>query len=398
MSGFNASANVSCWKQHVCVACECTFRYLLTRKVTAQGGTREAAMVNLQKQMAKTVSQEVDYCPCPECGVVQPDMVAARRRGRALLGLLGLIPLAIGWLLGGIYAVPIATSAIAAGCGAAGAALMLFLTNRVQPNRRPEANRVQVLKRLKDESMVIDASSGSASNVAYDGTDVSPTAWGAFGVGCVAVLAALSPWILSSISGWTVNQNWYPAVAGPGDASRYYMQGKLSSLKGMWRGSAGAKVINAADLGLANPMLTAKTKSSSWGNTISGKSPSNSNNRMYLDVNLPTDASLAGNELSMDVATDVQFPYMVGNSFQDERRQFREAAKLRLASPGAGATYVAAWRYGNILATILILASCLGLYRMQHSLIGAANPPRILPVGFDEAQEEEAFEDQPDAD
>ena len=38
-----ASVELECWKEHVCVGCGCTFRYLMKRKQTGEGPTEKAA-------------------------------------------------------------------------------------------------------------------------------------------------------------------------------------------------------------------------------------------------------------------------------------------------------------------------------------------------------------------
>jgi hypothetical protein len=71
-----------------------------------------------------------------------------------------------------------------------------------------------------------------------------------------------------------------------------------------------AVVTNGPELGLENLKLQGETKKSEWGDTISGKSVSNSSRTMWATVNLPADAELAGKTLKLTIIVEAIYPHV----------------------------------------------------------------------------------------
>src|SRR5438270_7840101 len=76
-SKFKATVEIARWKEHVCVGCGSTFRYLIKREQTAQGPSAGAAEDAARRAAADWIDKDVEIEPCPACGMYQPDMVAA---------------------------------------------------------------------------------------------------------------------------------------------------------------------------------------------------------------------------------------------------------------------------------------------------------------------------------
>src|SRR5579864_4323989 len=74
-----ATVTLRGWKQHTCVHCGGQFQYLMERKNTRRGPSKDAARESAGSFAHLSLRNEVDWHPCPTCGLVQPEMVAARR-------------------------------------------------------------------------------------------------------------------------------------------------------------------------------------------------------------------------------------------------------------------------------------------------------------------------------
>jgi hypothetical protein len=98
----------------------------------------------------------------------------------------------------------------------------------------------------------------------------SPAVLAVVGLALLAVglIGAPAPQLACAIAGWTVNDEAYPPVVGPGDETRIYMKHSISSIKGYWRGTPKVTVRS----GSKKLAAKATTNDNSWGRTISAKS------------------------------------------------------------------------------------------------------------------------------
>jgi hypothetical protein len=193
-----------------------------------------------------------------------------------------------------------------------------------------------------------------------------------------ALVTVFTPILFSTLLGWPKNSAWAPEVVGPGDEACFYFRDKLTSCKSMWNGSASAKVANAE--GNLPAALSARTKNSNWGNTISGKSVSNSSNHMFAYITIPPQPELAGKTLTLDVATNVNFPYKEGRSFSEQSSAFAEQTTLRLASPGAGTLYAQMFWGGHSIALALIALAWWLTSAACKQLKASALPTLVIPL------------------
>ncbi len=217
--------------------------------------------------------------------------------------------------------------------------------------------------------------------------------WFGLMVGGAALAAVLAPLILPIVNGWTKNDT-YPAVVGAGDTTCVYFDQKIKSLKGMWHGSA--QVTSKS-----NPELSfrGKTKNSTWGNTISGKSVSNENNAMWVELTMPESADVVGKTIDLDVTVNATYPLEMNGGFDDMRDSFSHSESITMSAAGAGGTYWASWIYGQLGAFLLVIVGGLVLNGTAKGLVNRANPPEILVAGGDDEEEDDDYpEDDLDED
>ena len=381
---YTATISVSCFKQHACVGCQSKYSYKLERNVKGQGPTELAASKNAEKAAVKAIENESDFHPCPACGIVQPEMVADVRSGFFWTGaIVGVIGMAVALILGWTLVVTIAVSAYVA-AAVAGIVLLIFAVGCFyNPNRSPESNRITSEKNVSLGTLSLDEKSESlVGPVVDEHCGLAAGHMAALGMMLVAIGVAAAPPLMSLIFGWTANTTCYPAVVGPGDTSCFYFDDKIVSINGMWRGSARATVVNADEVGFDIPVADASTKDSSWGDTITGKSVSNSTNKMWANVHFPDDPQWTGKTLDLDLSVQVTYPYESGGGFDNASRKYRHRADVTLSTPGAGTLYHQTWWMGQVgvlvlvvVGTFLLLGSCKSLRQKAHATAVAPVEP-----------------------
>jgi hypothetical protein len=377
---YTSTLDISVRKQHACLGCGSKYSYILARKIKGTGGTEEAAVQNAQKLAIDALENDVDQHACPVCGVFQPDMVAKTRKGRLGWGTaLALVGLGVSLLLGIAQFLAISQAAML-GTGILFVAFLIMAWGSLfNPNRLPSNNVPMSEMNLHSGKLQLDERAQVAAPAAID----HYFAIGSLNLVSLAfVLAALvtvfTPILFSTLLGWPKNSAWAPEVVGPGDEACFYFRDKLTSCKSMWNGSASAKVANAE--GNLPAALSARTKNSNWGNTISGKSVSNSSNHMFAYITIPPQPELAGKTLTLDVATNVNFPYKEGRSFSEQSSAFAEQTTLRLASPGAGTLYAQMFWGGHSIALALIALAWWLTSAACKQLKASALPTLVIPL------------------
>jgi hypothetical protein len=291
---------------------------------------------------------------------------------------------AVALILGLTQVVTIAVSAYVAAAVAAVVLVILGSGCLYNPNRRPESNRIVSERHVSLGTLSLDEQPTSLVGPVID-------EYGGWTVGhmtglfmmLVAVGVAAGPPILSGVNGWALNSSCYPAVVGPGDTSCFYFDSNIVSIKGMWRGSARARVVNGAELGLAVPVADASTKDSSWGDTITGESVSNSTNKMWAEVHFPDDPQWSGKTLDLELSVRATYPYEAGGGFDNAQRQYTHRTDVTLSTPGAGTIYRQVWWMGQlgvlllvILSAAVLLGTCKSLRQRAHpTAVAALEPP-----------------------
>jgi hypothetical protein len=381
-TSYKAKIDIRCWKEHTCVGCGGTFAYVLARTVTGQGESEQAATVAAEAEAAKTIESDINQEPCPTCGLYQPDMVGERKAtSYMLLFLLSLVVMAASLILYLTDVLPADTAAWISGGVAIAVTLASVRVHLGNPNRDPAANQSRAQDRIATNQLR-QVQPGQVLMPGQPGWQPRPS---------VAATAALAMLGLAALgmpaaewtriaSGTPSNAGWYPPVAGPGDETYLYLPDSISSIKGMWSGSATVTAQAAGD-NAAPITLGATTKSDGWGNTISAKSSEkNSSSSLWVRMKIPNDPNLAGKTLDCKIALDVRFPAVqIDNSFADVQKHFTHDARLTLAAPGAGRQYTTLLYAGMSGGGMLVLSTCLVLMARAKVLGRQANPTRVYP-------------------
>jgi hypothetical protein len=377
---YTAKIKAQCWKAHTCHACGGVYAYKLTRKVAGKAGDALAATRTAKRAAATAISREVDVHPCPTCGTVQPDMIGqelARQAGWTCVGivvLFGALSVATGahvfpahrvsWMFVVFYA----------------AAALYFLWTQVRhPNADLAKNLVVARARVSKGRIRAHTPGRSAHRAA---ALARPGSWVAQAICCLLLAApvlAASPEIIRSLHGWPLNEDWYPAIVGPGDRPIVRMRHSISSIKGYWRGRPEATML--IDGGGPAQNVGASTAGGAWGSTISAQSTETSGSATpKVTVDIPLDVSLAGQRGTVDIDLDVEYPVasLASKTFRVVTTHMHDSFSIQLASElEAGVKYSTAWWKGTLVASALILLGALGLFVAGGRMQRRANPTRV---------------------
>jgi hypothetical protein len=195
-------------------------------------------------------------------------------------------------------------------------------------------------------------------------------------------LVIAAPELARALGGWPVNAGFYPPVIGPGDTARaYFPRTVIYSIKSYWRGSATARVANAAAIGLAVPQVQARTNEDSWGDRISLKrSEENGSSKLWVDLTMPDKPELAGKTLDLELSVNVQFPAGGGGSFHNAQNTYQPKARVQLASTRAGFTYQALLLFGSLGGAVLIVLAGFALKVFAEHMKKEARPTKLFAV------------------
>jgi hypothetical protein len=349
---YTSTVEVNVWKVHTCARCLGQFRYLFKRKKSGQGATPERASTAAHNAILKAVAHEVDRQPCPGCGLYQPDMIAAARAPRHWwVFWIGLACLVLVTILGAAEALTFQTAALAATVVAATALLAHLMIDVGNPNGDLDRN-LRAGKTRVEAGQVIPMSEPAT------GTEVRdvPSFWRSLHMACYLVLAAAVgvmalPLVVPGLRGWVLNPGWYPAVAGPGDTTHTYFPDRIETVKGFWNATAALAVVeNAAEVGLANPRLTAVSHNGKWPETISvsSKESKTGTPSLWSAVTIPDQPELVGKELRLKLGLLVTYPQLQGKMFRNTSQEVMHNTTLRLSAPGSGTQYKSLWWYGMV--------------------------------------------------
>ena len=350
-SRYTSSTNIRCWKRHTCVSCGGEFSYLFVRKVTGTARTAAGATIAAEKNVKKTLADDVDSQPCPTCGIFQPDMIGQRRAKRqkwlfaiSVAALIVLLALSGSHVLQDDSFVPAAAATLAA------IGLAQFFADAGRPNRDPAANKQLALVALEGGTLRVDKPGTIADSLAEPWQPKSSMLRpAAYFLAVTGLLAVLAPSVIRSSQGWPFNSGSYPPVVGPGDSTCFYMRQSIKSLKGYFRGMVRATA-RPADGG-PQFALAAKSSDADWGQTIQAKASEKSQNvRLWVTLFIPDKADLAGKTINCDLNLAAQFPVTdpTGSHFNIVHQEFQDSLTLELGPPHSGGAYRQAWWFGVI--------------------------------------------------
>jgi hypothetical protein len=383
---YTATVTLHCWKQHTCVGCGSNYRYQFKRKKSGQGGTQAKAHAAVEKAVVNALANEVDMQPCPGCGLYQPDMIGARRsKQHWWLVAIAAVILLILIILAASSAVqyPTVTRIATAVCGVL--LVCHFIVERGDPNRSQGANQRKA-QLMAERGQIELCVTGSKDPTAVEKPRPANSAAGLLlcGIYALGIVAMGAAEMMRTASGWPYNNECYPGVAGAGDSTRIYFVDYVRSVKGYWTGQAKVEVLNAQELGLANPQLAARSKNDSWGSSISVKSSEkNSSSQVWADVQFPKSANLADKEIQLKITVNATFPTIRGgaNNFDNAQDTFTRTAAVKLAGPEAGSKYVSTYWLGMLGGTAIVIVVGILLARSANSMRRQALPTSVTPVG-----------------
>jgi hypothetical protein len=197
----------------------------------------------------------------------------------------------------------------------------------------------------------------------------------------LATLAVGSAEFLRLAKGWPVNRDWYPEVVGPGDAATFHLDRKVSgTLNGLWAGTATAKVTNAAEVGLANPNLTAFSRSREWHNMIhTHPSARGIEAQPWIRIYIPNEPQLAHQVVSIEAEVNATYPSLTAMRYYEEHEQsVSQSVRLWLAAPGAGQLYNLLWWFGVMGGCGALIVICVGHMALANQLKRTALPARAI--------------------
>jgi hypothetical protein len=256
--------------------------------------------------------------------------------------------------------------------------------SRINPNKDLEANKTKAAAEVQKGVLKLDWASSTGPML--DEAQARPThGKRAMALGLMLVGIALLPTgeIVRMASGWPKNGDCEPMVIGPGDQPKLFLPSKVKSIKGFWNGQATVTVLNADELGLANPRLECSTNTKTWGGIIFGKSVRAEDVNLWTIVNLPSTDNLSDKIVRLRVNMDVNYPAERGHGFENEEKSIEDTIELHLASPHAGRTYRLLWWGGGVTGGILILLGSVWLIVQATAIKKTALPSKAIPMEED---------------
>jgi hypothetical protein len=379
---YTASLDFKCWKEHTCSCCGGVYTYMLQRKLTGQAASEPGARKNLDKMIQWTAKHDSDMQPCPTCGYYQEDMVGkGLRSARKGLFWAALLPVILILIFRGSDLMQSGTVTwIAVGFAALWLLLHLMFSFR-NPNKDVETNRRLAQERIAGGTLHDQTPGQDTSARPQNMTRHTKSA--AFLIGMAALAAAIPlaywPEGLRAMKGWAANEDCYPPVVGAGDTTRIYMQDKITSMKGYWRGMPVAKLkIEGRDKPVE---LNASTNENNWGMEIRVKeSEKNSTARPWVNVTLPAGIETAGKAGSITIDLAVEFPAFKVDHFENDRANLHRSVDVKLSPAGAGSQYDGAWWMGTAIGGGLVIVGSAILFFAAKSYQAKAKPTQVYPV------------------
>lgn len=388
-------------KQHCCVGCGGTFSYWLQRKGAAEGSDAAFARTVAQRLANESLADAIETHPCPHCGLVQPEMLAARQLQWFLAALAILaVGVGLGMGLAAARAIGMQQGAWLALAGAVGAGWAAQYAASFRLNEDLEANRIQARQEMAVAKLYAGDDGDPAATIPPSLLRPRPTEYAA-GVGMCLAAAAVSsaPTFAPLFMGWLVNDYGVPSVVGPGETVAIDVPGRPGWNEASLGASAVAEVSNAVDLKMpagallfASPYgayLSKKTRSG-WG-LLGPYAPGGA------EVRLPADPALVGAELELEVTVRcrVRKGFLPGDEAERTRRV---SAKVRLSEAGAGRKFEQTF-YGGLIAALAVGGLGCGLlataaWQMRWKGVGRTeilhrSPPPLPPPPPTSLDEEE---------
>jgi hypothetical protein len=381
---YKASVRAKCWKQHTCSACGCVYRYKFEQSAEATGGLPEMASEAARKKVTEGLKSGSKPCPCPCCGLVQPDMVA---RSKLLWhSILACVPLVL--LIFILPAMDQTMSRQVAACIAVAVAGAVALGHLLVAVDNPNWSRAQ-----NKQSVERDVAGGRVQVIRQGaGTDLVAPPWN-FGFShfvfllmvCAGAGAFLLPEYVFPMPAVPTNPDLKPTVIVPGSEVTVTMNSKMDTVSGLWRGTPEVTVLNPEEVGgLKN--LTASSNHATWGNSMRIRSSEKHMNvNPWVKLNLPNDPALTGKTIKLRVMLSVNYPSAhtigSGKTFRPVADKFGKTVTIVVANTADHQQAQGVWLgccLGGLLASLL--GGC-GFVLLAVHLRSRAEPSEVIPLG-----------------
>ena len=383
MANESATVKLSGWQEYTCSACRTVYRCRFDKEETRSAATAEEATTKARQALQSSVTHDSEVRPCPQCGLVQPDMVGwFRMIFHALVFLLSVVGFWMVFVLAGNdhftkHVVLWYATILALVCCAG-----YFLVSNRSFNADMAANRERAAQRIAKGEIAI-TSPGDSAGHSIDGSFRQAGTRVIFGLLIATALFVPAAEVMRIARGWPLNPAWYPGVAGPGDRPYAYFPEELKCIKSMWNGQAEAEVVNAAEVGLPKKTkLKTETKKDQWAGTITAlKHESFATAYPWVMIDVPEVADPAGKKLEVKMKLDLTYPEPKEvTGFQDKNATFTHSEPLVLATPGAGAQYMLLWWLATLASAVVTVTAGIVLMVRDYQLIKTAHPVQVLSL------------------
>jgi hypothetical protein len=347
---YQASGTIRCWKKYDCLGCGAVYRHRFSRSVSGAGGTAQAAEANAQRAGMNALRNQVDSCPCPECGRVQPRMVGHSKLGAHTAVIIVLaIAMVVLVILGATDVLNRDASAFAMAGTAALGALTHFLCAASNPNANPEANKRRAAAKVASGTVEV-LRSGDPSAGEPPPPLVTRAHMAYFVLALLAAVVALVPVAVRLVNGWTLADT-DPPVLGPGDRFRVSFPDDITCVKGLWSGSPRVTFEDGVQ------GATVTSNNDTWGASIAAKrSETDMHPKLWADITFPNDERLSNRELRGRVDMTVRYPQASGDrGLSNREASLSRAFTVRLSTPYAWRTFRRAW-WGGLVGCFVVAA------------------------------------------
>ncbi len=399
--GYKATLEVKCWKEHACCYCGAAYRYLLTKRQTGRGASQTDAVSAARTGAVRALRGRVEMMPCPACGHFQPDMIGSRRWWRHGIVFLAITALFfLMYVAGMTYTLSSPVTLWLLFFGAAAAWISYTWIGFRNPNSRIRANkalaeRLVTQKRLQLVTAEAERDERPRPVVIETGAGF----WGVFFL-FVGATVALMPGaeVLRMGNGWPWNPQWHPQIVGPGDKAWIWVTPKepIASLRGEWRATGSAKVVNPDDKKAekkedkkdAKSEWRVTSRTGAWGD-LSGVRNS-AQPILWARVHVPNQRQLTNKRLQLEVTLKVATPDLGGHKGEDrvteKQHEITVPVELSLARPFAGYLYGFFWSVAMLGGGLMFLLA--GAYHLMSdwALMKSAPPTRVTALTDEEAE------------
>ena len=395
MSASKSSLRSVAFKQHTCTHCECRFRYPV--EIKTPRGTMEPEFA--RKVHARRVLKTIEVFPCPECGLIQPEMFAGRRAryhdGFTTFSLILLaVPVAlfVHQVLNGTHVLSLEWSHridhwipwMTLGTVGVGALSLIahYWICSWSPNRDLVANQTEALRAIEAGRLEIVEKPPRSYPVTgeFPWTRVSTRQMVILAVIAFSLFAIACAEVLAFANGWFYNAGAMPPVVGPGDTVQVIFPEDLRSLEGLKWGTAKVTVENAEDLGLKESDLSAWTDRDDWGTTIRNDDITTAaKSSVWVKFVLPKEPGLRDRELQLLLSANLKYPKSIGrDQFKDRTKEFQYAIPLQLSDERAGRDYWFAWWGGHALGLLGFVFGMAQLHKLAQGIAKEGNEVEVI--------------------